>query len=197
MSDDAKNLFEVVIALANLFGLFAAALWTYFRFFREGNHRPRIEFDLLCTFYESKEGQRGALFQVTASNRGNVEHKFVRISLKVRGINVDQRNTRREDGRWEFPVSILKAELVPEEFGYFFVRPGITQSVTFPTTVPAECRQVWARAAFKYQRSKDLHTVEQVFNVGNPGSLDENLGQPDAAKGGGGARTASGSLTTV
>ena len=60
---------------------------------------------------------------------------------------------------------MLRAELVPEAFGYFIVRPGVSQPFTFPTTIPADCRQILARAAFPYENSRDLHTIERVFDV--------------------------------
>jgi hypothetical protein len=105
------------------------------------------------------------MFVVIATNRGNVEHRFSRISLRVRGLKKDQTPSRREDQRLDFPESVLKAELVPAEFGYFFVRPGIDQRFTFTTTMPDDIRFILARPAFQYQHSEDLHTCERVFAI--------------------------------
>ncbi len=111
------------------------------------------------------DGVRGAVFVVQAVNKGRVEHKFTSILLRVKGVKTGQTPTRRADDRWEFTESILKAQLVPQEPGYFFVRPGIRQSFPFPTTIPADIRHVWVRAVFKYEKSGDPHTIERVFAV--------------------------------
>jgi hypothetical protein len=133
MENDTKNLFDVIFAAVQLAAVISAAIWTYFRFFREGTHKPRIEFDVKCTFYDPKDGVRGAFFEVSASNKGNVEHKFRRISLKVRGVKLDQPNDRRDDGRWNFPEPILEAaELVPEKIRLLLRSPRNHSVFLFP-----------------------------------------------------------------
>ena len=165
MDDATKNLFEVVISIAQTVGIAIGALWAYFRFWREGIHRPRIEFDIQCAFLGTQGNASVVSFTVLANNKGNVEHRCSRVSLRVRGITTDQTLARRPDARLDFPKSLLKAELVPEGFGYYFVRPGIAQPFTFTTTIPADARFLLARAAFKYENSEDLHTSERVFEV--------------------------------
>ena len=117
MTDETKNLFDVLFAAAQFAALLIAAVWTYVRFFREGTHKPRIEFDVTCAFLEPIGGVRGAMFVVNAANKGNVEHEFLRISLKVGGLKRDQPNQRRPDGRWNF--------LLITDFGEGTKRPGI------------------------------------------------------------------------
>ena len=165
MDNTTKNLWDVSLSVVQIVGIPIGALWAYFRFWREGIHRPRIEFDIRCSFLGSLGGTRVASFEVLANNKGNVEHRFSRVSLRVRGIKGSDGLQRREDGRLDFPDALLKAELVPEEFGYYFVRPGIAQPFTFTTTIPSETRFLLARAAFKYQGKEDLHTSERVFEA--------------------------------
>lgn len=165
MTDTTKNLFDVIFSFLQLLGATAAAGWAYFRFFHEGTHRPRIEFDIQCTFYRPQGNARGAMFAAQIVNKGTVEHKFTRITLKLRGVRRGEPLMRMEDQKWEFPESLLKAELVPPKFGYFFVRPGISQSITFPTTLDSRIAFVLAHAAFIYEGSEDMHTVEKVFEV--------------------------------
>ncbi len=165
MQDATKNLCEVVISGLQTAGVAIGALWAYFRFWREGIHRPRLEFDIQCQFLGVQAGTRVVSFVIVANNKGNIEHKFSRVSLRVRGITRSQNLSRRKDERLNFPESLFKAELIPEEFIYYFVRPGIAQPFTFTTTVPEDIRFILARAAFKYENSNDLHTSERVFEV--------------------------------
>lgn len=168
MGDDTKNIFDVVLSAIQLLAILVGAIWAYFRFWREGTHRPRIEFDLACIFLESgspHDNHKVAAFTIHARNMGHIEHKFDRISLRLRGIKSDALLAVREDKRLEFPEPLLKAELIPQKVGYYFVRPGVEQQVTFTTIIPADVRFVLARAAFRYENSNDSHSVEKVFDA--------------------------------
>jgi hypothetical protein len=154
-----------IIGSVQLLVVVTGAVWTYVRFFREGQHAPRIDFDIACKFFGPQNGFRVAAFTIYAHNKGNLEHKFSRISLRLLGICSDDTLTLREDLRLSFPHSLAKAEVIPEKFGYFFVRPTVNQQISFTTTIPADMRFVLARAAFKYEDSEDLHTTEKVFDV--------------------------------
>ena len=165
MNGDLKNLFDVVLGSLQFVLALVAAIWAYFRFSREGIHYPRIEFGLTLRVLGTDGEKRAVEFVVSAANRGNIEHKFEQISLRVLGIECNTELKLREDGRLEFPQAIQKAELIPAKLGYYFVRPGVTQTFTFVTTIPQKCVYILARAAFKYEASKDLHTTESAFNV--------------------------------
>jgi hypothetical protein len=168
MEDETKNVFDVVLSAIQLVAILIGAMWAYFRFSREGTHTPRIELDLACIFLESgnpKDNHRVAAFTIHARNKGHIEHKFDRISLRLRGIKSGALLAVREDKRLEFPEPLMKAELIPKKVGYYFVRPGVEQQVTFATTIPADVRFVLARAAFKYENSDNLHSVEKVFDT--------------------------------
>jgi hypothetical protein len=166
MAIEEKEFWTLVLSAIQTVGVGIGALWAYFRFWREGAHRPRIEFDIQCAFLGQQDNARVVNFIILATNKGNVEHKFSRISLRVRGIMAaDGPLARRPDGRLNFPQELLKEEIIPKEFGYYFVRPGITQPLTFTTIIPTEVRFLLVRAAFEYEGSKDLHTSERPFEV--------------------------------
>ncbi|WP_151087421.1 hypothetical protein [Hymenobacter baengnokdamensis] len=166
MDAGTKDFWTVVLSAIQTIGVGIGALWAYFRFWREGAHKPRIEFDIQCSFLGQQGNARVVSFTILATNKGNIEHKFSRISLRARGITAaDGELIKRPDGRVNFPKELLKEEVIPKEFGYYFVRPGIAQPLTFTTIIPAEVRLLLVRAAFEYERSKDLHTSERTFEV--------------------------------
>jgi hypothetical protein len=152
MTSDTKNVFDVFFSFAQLLAIIVGAVWAYLRFWREGQHAQRIEFDITCDFSQPQNGSRIAAFSLHAHNRGNVEQRFSRISLRVLGLTSSDPLTLREDFRLSFPHSVTKAEVIPEKVGYYFVRPGVNQRFAFTTTIPEEISFVLARAAFKYQR---------------------------------------------
>ena len=165
MNDEMKNLFEIIFSGIQLFVLIVGGIWAYFRFRREGTYSPRIEFSISCKFFHSHNKNRIAHVVIHARNKGNIEHKFVRISLKLRGIKAGTNLVLRSDKRADFSESLIKAELIPEEVGYFFVRPNVEQQIAFTTIIPENIAFVLAHAAFKYENSEDLHTAEDAFEV--------------------------------
>jgi hypothetical protein len=166
MNNETKNAIELFFSAIQLIVIVIGGILAYFRFWREGVHKPRIEFDLDCKFFGPQNNRRVASFTIHVRNMGNIEHKFIRISLKLRGIKFGgSLENRRKDNRLEFPESLLEAELIPKEFGYFFVRPNVKQQIAFTAAIPDDVHFVLARAAFKYEDSDDLHTAEKVFDV--------------------------------
>jgi hypothetical protein len=168
MDDTTKNLVDAVLSLATLLTVLAAGAWAYFRFSREGAHKPRIEFDLECAFFGPQRGVFVMAFSIYADNKGQLEHRFDEIRLRVRAI---RRNHLLEE--WEvrrplllFPeVVIQRANVVPPEYGYFFVRPGVRQRISYVTSIPAEFSFILARITFRYQRTGDVHTAERAFEI--------------------------------
>lgn len=165
MSDGTKNLLEALFAGTQLIAIAVGAVWAYLRFYREGQHSPRMEFELNCEFSAAQQGVRVAAFSIYAHNKGNVEHRFSHITLRALGLTSEDAPTLRADHRLDYPHLITKAEVIPSKFGYYFVRPGVNQRLSFTTTIPASMRFVLVRAAFQYQGSGDLHTAERAFDL--------------------------------
>lgn len=165
MDDPTKHLFDVAVSVLSAFGILAGSVWAYYRFWREGEHQAKIEFDVKCAFFGPHGASRIIELEINAANKGKVEHKFSRISLRVRGISDQENLSNRQDGRLNFPEVILKAELVTEEMEYYFVRPGISQPFRFVTAIPSDTKFILVRAAFKYDESDDMHTTERVFDA--------------------------------
>lgn len=164
----AQFLATVVLQLAQLLAVVVGGVWVYLRFRREGPNHPRIEFGIDCTFLGPQQGFFVAAFVVNAHNKGYVEHRFTELRMKALGIKAGEALTdwKGHAPRLCFPEVIFRGvNLVPQEFGYFFVRPGVDQSFSFVTRVSQDIRFIVARATFKYQKTGDLHTVERVFEV--------------------------------
>ncbi len=165
MDDLTKNMYEIAISIVQTLGIIVASIWAYYRFLREGEHQAKIEFDVKCSFFSPQGDDRIVEIEIDTINKGKVEHRFSRISLRVRGITGEETLSRRQDGRLNFRNLILKAELVTEELEYYFVRPGVSQPFRFVTIIPKNAKFILVRAAFKYDKSDDLHTSERVFEI--------------------------------
>ena len=187
MDESTKRVWEVVLNILQLVAVVVGALWAYFRFRRERPNHPRIEFAVDCKFFGPILGDTVAAFEIHANNKGHVEHKFTEIRLKVRGIKEGAKLAYFEgrEPRLSFPEELFKGVNLVGDFGYFFVRPGVKQTFTFTTKVPADIRFLVARATFKYEATNDLHTAERVFDLRGGVEADTHAAHGDAPDGGG------------
>jgi hypothetical protein len=168
MNDYTKNLADFIFDSMQFLVILTSALWAYFRFRRENPLHPRIEFDLDCNFLGPQANSYLSSFIITANNKGNVEHKFSEIRLRVLGIKKNQPFTEFEkySPMVNFPEEIMKEiNIVPPKFEYFFVRPNVNQSFSYITQIKADIRFIVVRATFKYQSTEEIHTTQKVFEV--------------------------------
>jgi len=168
MDEHTKNLTDVILSSIQLLILIISAVWAYFRFRKEDPLRPRIEFDIDCKFFGPQGNSYLTSFIATANNKGNVEHRFTQIRLRVLGIKTGEPLTEFEKypPMANFPQELMKeVNIVPAEFEYYFVRPGVKQAFHYVTQTPENIRFVIVRATFKYQETDELHTAEKVFEV--------------------------------
>lgn len=162
---------ELVLHIAEFLALVAGAAWVYFRFWREGVHRPAIEFDISSKFLGPHNEDYAVEISTFADNKGRVEHRFSEIRLRVRAVSRSDVlvSWPGHEPRASFPVSVFDdLNLVPRELGYFFVRPGVRQRFTLTVPISTKLRFVSVRATFKYE-SGDIHSAERVFEV--PGAV--------------------------
>ncbi len=168
MDDQTKNLATIIISGIQLVIVIIGAIWTYFRFRRENPLHPRIEFNLDCKFFEPQHNSHLTAITISAHNKGNVEHKFTEIRIRILGIKNNQplKEFEKYPPMVEFPVEIMKGvNIVPPEYEYFFVRPNVNQTFNFATQISSDIRFIIIRATFKYQKINEIHTAERVFEV--------------------------------
>jgi hypothetical protein len=93
--------------------------------------------------------------------------------MRVRGIEKD-----REFEYWpergqrvEFPVRIINnARVIPESLNFLFVEPGVQQTITYVTKVPAQIGYIVVYTEFWYDKVTP-HTSERVFRLTSPAPI--------------------------
>lgn len=159
---------EIFLQSINTILVLVGAVWAYFRFFREGSHKSRIEFDIEADFQGPQKGEYIAAFQIRATNKGNVEHEFDSIRLRVRGVKKDSdlKYLEGKEPMLSFPEKNFDTvEIIPKKIGYYFVRPGVDQRFSYVTKLPSSWSTIICRATFKYRNGRELHTAERVFSI--------------------------------
>jgi hypothetical protein len=100
-------------------------------------------------------------------NRGDIQHKFKKIVLRVRGIESGRPLSYWEcyEPRLSFPAKVLdNVNIIPTGYDYFFVEPGVEQVLTYVTKIPSSIKYVQAHALFEYDELTS-HTSERVFQI--------------------------------
>jgi hypothetical protein len=161
-----KDLIDALTKIGQFALLLIAAVWAYFRLWREGVLRPRVDFRIDCKFFGPHGDEYVVEFLLYANNRGLVIQRFPSIHLRVRSIPTGSALELWEKykPRLLFPEKLFEAEVVLEKDGYIFVEPGVEQIISYVTKVPRRARFVIARAEFRYENS-DPHSAERVFEV--------------------------------
>jgi hypothetical protein len=168
MESNTMNLVSLVISSIQIIVLLLGVLWAYFRFRKENPLYPRIELDLNCKFFGPQRTFYIASFAVSAHNKGNIEHKFDDIRLRVRGIISNDAITELKDYEplVNFPEKLMsEVNIVPKKIGYYFVRPGVYQTFNYAARVSEDIRFIIVRITFKYQSTSEIHSAEKIFEV--------------------------------
>ena len=143
-----------------------AAWFTYFRFFREGTHHQRIQFDLDWVDLGIFEKERVIEIGCIAENKGNVEQRFDDIRVKVRGIEHGPlTQLKNHEPRLDFKSKLREASLIPARWQYFFVRPKVKQRFPLVISIPKATRLILIRATFRYKNSDNIHSAERAFQM--------------------------------
>ena len=91
---------------------------------------------------------RGSLEMAAADNKGITKHEFTSIILRMRGIKQDAPLsfwTNLYKHRLEFPEKIIEDEVKPNNWKYIFIKPGVTQRISYITIIDAEIKYITAR----------------------------------------------------
>ncbi|UJS18784.1 MAG: hypothetical protein L3J17_06945 [Candidatus Jettenia sp.] len=129
-------------------------------------HIPHIEFTIQCIFFGPQNGMYIAEFVLNVRNRGYTAQKFPRIMLRVLGIRSGERLSFWEgnEPRLRFPEKIFETDVVPKDWDFILVEPGIKHDINFTTIIPHEYRFIIARAEFHYEKYLPQST-EKVFEL--------------------------------
>jgi hypothetical protein len=58
---------------------------------------------------------------------------------------------------------VLETDLVPAEWNFIFIEPGVTQSLSYARPISAEHGYLLVHAIFTYEEFRDPHSAEAVF----------------------------------
>ena len=157
----AEFTFELIkVSLAVVAGLFA-----YFRFFREGNHKQRVQFDLTLDDLGLIGDERVVEIGVDLENKGNVEQRLFDIEVKIRSLSDGETLTELtgHEPRLEFPTLVHEARLTPKVA--FFIRPKVKQRFPLVVRIPKDVSLLLVQSSFSYLGANSTHSAERAFRL--------------------------------
>lgn len=160
-------MFTSIAGLVTFLIALLGAIFTYYKFFREGSHHQRVEFDIELIDLGTNKNSRIIEIGIVAKNKGNIEQKFDDIRLKIRGMKNNQElsEIKNHEPRLSFPEKKPNISIIPKKYQYFFVRPNVSQRFPVVLKIPSNWGQLHTRATFKYFRSDEIHSSERAFKL--------------------------------
>ena len=138
----------------------------------ERRFKPHIEFCLAANFLGPQNGAYAAEILIEVKNKGNIQQKITSMRLRIRGIKHSDKLEfwERYPKRLRFPEELLEAPVIDQDYGYYFVEPGVDQVISFTTIVPEAFRFIVVWAEFRYGETRKRgegarHSAERVFEV--------------------------------
>jgi len=161
-----KSWAQLASNLGSLAAVVAAAIW----FFTTSKFRRRVQFDLDCKIYEVADVPKVKIteIQLCFENKGLVDHRIRELTVSIHALLPERPlETKAETGELQFPRVLLdETNIVPLDYGYYFIRPGVRQVITHITPIDAGVSLIRITAGFKYGRIFSYpHTVRRVFST--------------------------------
>ncbi|NET32107.1 MAG: hypothetical protein F6K19_08895 [Cyanothece sp. SIO1E1] len=158
---------KILISAIQLAVVLIGAIWAYFRLWKEGILRARIQFEIECQSFKARQKEIPIEFRIILKNKGLTKHKFNSIKLRVRGIKKNEglELWKGNEPRLLFPHKLIDNEVIfKKKFSYVFVEPGVEQILNYNVMLPVEQELILARAEFEYDENKS-HSIEKMFEL--------------------------------
>lgn len=164
-----KSWAQFANSVGSLAAILAAATW----FLATRKFRRRIQLDIDCKIYglPGNPLKNVAEIQLCMENKGLVNHRIRELTVSVHSLKHESElDLKPTTGELIFPKTLLpKTNIVPKDYQYFFVRPGIRQVITHIIPIDSDASIIRVTAGFQYDyRGLFPHTVRRVFPVDRP-----------------------------
>lgn len=150
--------------------LFAIApgLWVVWNYFFKRSFAPKIKINISGAILGSdSSGSMMLRSHLTMENIGDVRFKAKELMLTVRGIK-DEIFSRGNDkilNQVLFKDKIYQDNLIPVEWGYTFIDPGVTQIYSHTILIPSKYKYLLLEGKVIYNNSKDFQIGSFVLKI--------------------------------
>ncbi|MGT2502837.1 hypothetical protein ACVOMS_22635 [Bradyrhizobium guangxiense] len=148
-----------------------AAIWAYYRFFRERTFAPNLHARLGMLLHGTQSDHFIVELQVRMENNGKVLIDLSTISAEVRGLRRDQKIPEHQDKfTLELPDVLYSAPSIVS-LNTVFVEPEGRSMRRIFASIPTEYRFIFVQSRLR-QVSGDSFVVFRLFDLDNPNKND-------------------------
>jgi hypothetical protein len=157
---------ETVKTLFEILSILAAGWW----FLYTTQFKPRLQFDVELHTLSLRSNSNSKIVELVFifENKGFVEHRIWKLNVSVHALASEtELKSKPNINELVFTERLLpQTQLVPANYGYYFVRPGVRQAIIHIIAIPSSVSVVRVTASFDYnQNDRYPHTVRRVFAV--------------------------------
>jgi hypothetical protein len=159
--------FKIIGSVATTIALLIGATWAYYRFIRQRENYPLIDFTVDIVFHKRIGNWWVVELIAFIDNKGKVQHKIKDFDFDLSALTGSDQVTTSEDfgGQVYFPHLIAKGSFLPKRFKYFFMEPGLKNKYSYIARIPVEAEVVILHSWFNYLDGKHSHTAEVTMKL--------------------------------
>jgi hypothetical protein len=146
----------------------ASGLWVVWNYFFKRSFAPKIKINISGVILGSDSlGQMILRTELTMENSGDVRFRARELMLTVRGIKepIFSKGDDKILNQVLFNDKIYQDNLVPIEWGYTFIDPGVTQRYLHTILIPSEYKYLLLESKVTYSKSKDFQIGSFVLKI--------------------------------
>lgn len=184
-----KNLAAALQSFATAISFIAGGIWVYFRYIRQQENFPNIEFSADVDLI----GEQGDWFIVELigiiENKGKVQHKMEEFEFDLNAINSQDTIDVSNDwgGQVHFPNLVAKGSFLPKSYSFFFIDPGVRAKYSYIARVSKDATFLIFHCWFNYVDGRRFgHTAERTVSLAKLTEHESRnqvaVSQPESAK---------------
>jgi hypothetical protein len=164
---EAELVFKIIASIATTIAIFIGAAWAYFRFIRQRENYPFIDFTADIKFHKKISDWWIVELIAYIENKGKVQHQLDYFKFDLFSLNGSDEVTTNDEigGQVYFPNKLAESSFLPQKTKYFFIEPGSKNKYSYITRVPVEAEIVILHSWFNYLDGKHSHTAEVTSKV--------------------------------
>jgi hypothetical protein len=168
--DHSQHVFDIIHNVLEGAVIISGLVW----FFITAQANPRVAFDIDCAFFRPRANFLVVELRFVFENKGFVEHFIRNLECSVHTVDEQAPQIFADDEEFAFRRRILpsveagrqRLDVLPRGFKYFYVRPGVRQTITRVAWLPPDTDIIRITSGFTYSfLPGDIHTAQRVFLV--------------------------------
>jgi len=165
--EKTEIVFKIIEAGITSLALIAAGIWAYFRFNRQRENYPWIDFNVDISFIRKKEDWWIVELIAYVENKGKVQHIIKEFEFELASLNLADKVETSPEFRNQvyFPNKISKGSFLPANCSYFFIEPGLKNKYSYVARIPINAEVIILHSKFNYEDGKHFHMAEITVKV--------------------------------